>query len=169
MKACVDVQYGEKDARVACVLFKEWSDARSARDLVQVVSDPAPYEPGAFYKRELPCLMAVLEPVLPDLEIVLVDAYVWLDNEGRKGVGAHLYERIGLPVIGVAKTAFKGNNCAIPVTRGSSTKPLYVTAAGVDAQFAAQKVRELHGANRLPTLVLRADQLARGHAVSPLA
>lgn len=166
MKACVDVQYGERSARAACVLFREWGDAKSSRDLVQVVSDPAPYEPGALYKRELPCLMAVLAPVLADLEVVLVDAYVWLDADGRKGLGAHLHDEIGLPVIGVAKTAFKGSGFAIPVTRGSSTKPLYVTAVGIDAQVAAQKVRELHGVNRLPTLVLRADQLARGHAVS---
>ena len=164
MKACVDVQYGEREARAACVLFTEWTDATPARELVTVVRDPAPYEPGALYKRELPCLLAVLAPVRASLEVVLVDGYVWLDAAGRKGLGAHLHEALDgrVPVIGVAKTAFKGSDFAVAVTRGASAKPLYVTAAGLDARVAAEKVRALHGSFRLPTLLQRVDRLARG-------
>ena len=164
MKACVDVQYGEREARAACVLFTEWTDATPARELVTVVRDPAPYEPGALYKRELPCLLAVLAPVRASLEVVLVDGYVWLDAAGRKGLGAHLHEALDgrVPVIGVAKTAFKGSDFAVAVTRGASAKPLYVTAAGIDARVAAEKVRGLHGSFRLPTLLQRVDRLARG-------
>ena len=170
MKACLDVQYGEKDALAACVLFSEWSDAAPKHEIVQRVENPEPYEPGAFYRRELPCLLVVLGlvhtkvPVFArELEVVLVDGYVWLDHEKtHKGIGAHLHEALGVPVIGIAKTAFKGSDFASKVVRGDSAKPLFVTSVGIDLQVAAQKVKELHGPFRLPTIVKRADRLARG-------
>jgi deoxyribonuclease V len=54
-----------------------------------------------------------------------------LSPQGRPGLGAHLYDRIGTPVVGVAKTAFRSATHAVAVRRGSATKPLYVTAAGM--------------------------------------
>jgi len=50
------------------------------------------------------------------------------------------------------------------VLRGDSSRPLFVTAAGMNADGAAELVRGMHGLHRLPTLLKRADQLARGHA-----
>jgi deoxyribonuclease V len=164
MKVCVDVQYGEKEATAACVGFHAWSDAAPARELVRRIADPAAYEPGAFFKRELPCLLAVLEPIRAELELVVIDGYVWLDASGRHGLGAHLHEALGLPVIGVAKTAFQGATFATSVLRGTSKQPLYVTAAGIDAQVAAQHLRAMHGEHRIPTLLKRVDRLARDGA-----
>lgn len=48
--------------------------------------------------------------------------------------------------------------------RGTSTSPLFVTAVGIDPQVAADRVRDMHGPFRIPTLVKRADSLARGAA-----
>jgi deoxyribonuclease V len=94
---------------------------------------------------------------------VIIDGYVWLDAESRCGLGGHLYEALQqrIPIIGVAKTAYRGAAFAISVLRGESHSPLYVTAAGLSADLAAAGVRNMHGPYRLPTLLKRVDQLAR--------
>jgi deoxyribonuclease V len=159
--AITDVHYGKNEARAACVLAADWSDAAPAGVWTERIQPIAPYEPGAFYKRELPCLLAVLSQVPRPLEAVIIDGYVWLDGAGRRGLGAHLHEALGIPVIGIAKTAFQGSPFAAPLVRASSARPLFVTAAGMDMPSALSKLTRLHGANRLPTLLKLADRLAR--------
>ena len=66
-------------------------------------------------------------------------------------------------VIGVAKAAFERGN-AMPVLRGDSGRPLFVTAAGMNGHEAAELIRGMHGPHRVPTLLKRADQLARRRA-----
>ena len=92
----------------------------------------------------------------------MVDGYVDLDPGGRPGLGAHVHERTGVPVIGVAKTAFRAATHAVAVRRGTSTRPLYVTAAGLPLHEAARLVAAMAGPNRLPDALRRVDALARG-------
>ena len=49
----------------------------------------------------------------------------------------------------------------VPVLRGKSTRPLFVTSAGIDVQKSAELVAQMHGAHRLPTLLKAVDQLVR--------
>ncbi len=161
MLACVDVDYRERGAVAACVLFKAWTGDRSVAEVVKEIVQVEPYQPGQFYRRELPCLLAVLAEV-PELPtVILIDGYVWL-GEGRPGLGAHLYEALGrqVAVIGVAKTRFAGAQAEL-VRRGGSQRPLYVSAAGMDRSLASQLVEAMHGPYRLPTLLRRVDQLCR--------
>ena len=53
------------------------------RAIVKHIDKVAPYEPGAFYKRELPCLMRLLDEVDRALEAVVVDGYVTLGPDQR--------------------------------------------------------------------------------------
>jgi len=161
MLACVDVDYRPRGAVAACVLFRTWSDADSAAEQVEAIAQVAPYQPGQFYRRELPCLLSVLTAVREPLETIVIDGYVWLGEE-RPGLGAHLYEALGrrVPVIGVAKTRFAAAPSEL-VQRRSSRRPLYITAAGLDPRTAAQYIQSMHGAYRLPTLLRRVDQLCR--------
>lgn len=164
MFVCTDVDYRSDDsARAAAVFFEAWSDEKAAREQVAHITQVAPYQAGQFYQRELPCLLAVLGGHQQDLEAVVIDGYVTLDPAGRPGLGQHLFEALHeqIPVIGVAKTAFQGSPHAAQVLRGTSQTPLYVTAAGIDVQQAAQHIRAMHGANRLPTLLKRVDRLCR--------
>lgn len=96
-------------------------------------------------------------------EVVLVDGYVWLGRD-RPGLGAHLFEALGgrVAVVGLAKTAFHGNDVALPVLRGTSKAPLFVTARGIDPILACAHVKAMAGPHRIPTLVARADALSRG-------
>jgi deoxyribonuclease V len=161
MIACVDVDYRGDEAWAACVLLRDWADADSAGVYVEHLTGVAPYQPGQFYRRELPCLLAVLARVTDGIEAVVVDGYVWL-GDGTPGLGAHLYEALGrgVPVVGVAKTRFAGA-AAEAVVRGTSRRPLYVTAAGMDLAEAAVWVRSMHGPFRIPTLLKKVDQLCR--------
>jgi deoxyribonuclease V len=119
----------------------------------------AEYEPGKCYRRELPCLLEILEHG-PPAEIVLIDGYVWLGN-GMAGLGAHLHAAIGGVVVGVAKTRFARATDAVRVCRGSGRSPLFVSAVGMSVEQAATKVAAMHGSYRIPTLLKQVDTLAR--------
>jgi deoxyribonuclease V len=161
MLACLDVAYRGMVACAAAVTFRDWADGTAAGESVVLVQGAQPYEPGEFFRRELPCLLAVLR-TLPPLEAVLIDGYVW-DGAGRPGLGAHLFHALDtkVPVIGVAKSKFQGAGRAWEVFRGRSKRPLFVTAAGMPEDVAAERVRSMHGNGRIPTLLARADSLSR--------
>src|SRR5690349_3203919 len=122
MMACLDVAYQGPEANAAAVLFDSWGDSSGRREIVTRVPTGAEYSPGEFYRREMPCLLALLELVGEPLEVLIVDGYVWLGEENRPGLGAYLYEALGrtVAVIGVAKSGFAGGAGAVPVLRGRS-------------------------------------------------
>jgi deoxyribonuclease V len=160
--ACVDVDYRDTVAVAAGVWLRGWEAAKAEVEVVTRLDEVAPYQPGEFYRRELPCVLAVLERG-PAAGVIVVDGYVWL-GPGRAGLGAHFYQTLGerTVVVGVAKSRFLSATEAVPVCRGDSKSPLYVTAAGVSAAEAAEWVMRMHGPYRVPTLLKRVDQLARG-------
>jgi deoxyribonuclease V len=163
MLACVDVDYRDDQAVAACLLFSAWPDEQPAAERVQRIARVEPYQPGQFFRRELPCLLSVLATVAERLEAVVVDGYVWLHDTDSPGLGAHLYEalRRAVPVIGVAKTRFASARGAREVVRGDSRRPLYVSSAGLDVDEAARNVQSMHGPYRIPTLLKRVDHLCR--------
>jgi deoxyribonuclease V len=158
---CLDVDYRGATAVAAGVWFRGWSASEAEAEMVATVREVAPYQPGDFYRRELPCLLAVLDRG-PAADVAVVDGYVWLGPE-RAGLGAHLHAALGgrAVVVGVAKSRFAGALDAVPVYRGSSRSPLYVTAVGVSAAEAAGWVASMHGPYRVPSLLKRVDRLAR--------
>ncbi len=165
MKAAVDVDYRGEGALAAAVAFHGWADATPALEVTEPIARVEAYEPGAFYKRELPCLLAVLARLPSPPELVVIDGYVWLGGEERPGLGARLFDALGrrVPVIGVAKTRFLSAKLAVEAARGEEAKrPLFVTAAGMDVNEAADAIRAMHGPHRLPTLLKRVDSLCRG-------
>ena len=120
----------------------------------------APYQPGEFYLRELPALRAVLDDP-SGLDLLVVDGHADLDPSGRPGLGVHAHAEFGIPVIGVAKSPFSTATHAVPVMRGYSVRPLFVTASGMPSAEAADLVRCMAGWYRLPDALRRADTLAR--------
>lgn len=161
-----DVAYRDDVGCAAAIVADRWQ-AQFPTEVHAALRTPvAPYVPGAFRERELPCLLGVLDGLAP--EVVVVDGYVWLDAADRPGLGAALHEALGVPVVGIAKTAFHGSPHAAQVLRGDSRVPLYVTAVGLPLAQAAAAVAAMHGPHRLPTLVGLADHTARqGRAVGP--
>jgi deoxyribonuclease V len=166
--ACVDVDYAATDACAGCLVFAAWTDAVAAETHTSVTTLAAEYAPGELYRRELPPILDVLARVRAPLEAIVVDGYVWLAGHGH-GLGAYLHEALGVPVIGVAKSAWTrppfadepAERRVVAVVRGGSAKPLFVTAVGVDPDAAAANVARMHGAHRLPTLLKAVDRLVR--------
>lgn len=164
MILAVDVQYEDNSALAAGVIFPMWSSTEPNRYITKSISGIEPYEPGAFYKRELPCILSLLEDVNEHLEIIVVDGFVTLGKEETKGLGMYLFEALNekTTVIGVAKKAFKDTPKACEVYRGESLNPLYVTSVGLSLEKAISGVASMHGKHRIPTLLKKADQLCRG-------
>lgn len=162
MFAAVDVHYPPSGgARAALVAASDAAFSSITCEKTVFVAEVAAYQPGSFYKRELPPLRAVLAG-LDDVGLLVIDGYVDLDPAGRPGLGAHVHEEFGIPVIGVAKTRFASATHAVPVLRGNAARPLYVTAAGLPAADAAELIRAMAGKFRLPGALRRVDALARG-------
>ena len=165
MIAAFDVHYPKTGGAVAAaVLFSGYRAAEPVREQTETLSTVEPYVPGEFFRRELPCILALLEQIDGDIEELIVDGYVGLGGR-RPGLGQHLFDTLdaSIPVVGVAKSAFAGA-CAVEVFRGASRRPLYVTAAGIDPCLAAAKIQSMHGIHRIPTLLRRVDMLARVQA-----
>ncbi len=165
MIACIDVLYDDTNlsGRVACVVFEDWFAAVPSHELALTVGNVLPYVPGEFYKRELPCIQAILDrlPALP--ETIIVDGYVWLDESQSPGLGGHLFHQLDrkIQVVGVAKNRYAKATNATEILRGDSKKPLYITAAGIEQTVAARLVKDMHGEHRYPTLLKRVDVLSR--------
>lgn len=151
------------------MVISGWGAAKPAAEHVRTIDKIAAYVPGRFFERELPCVLAVLELVEQALTFIVIDGYVVLDGAGTLGMGGFLYLALAerIPIIGVAKNPFREregsdlNRAAIEVYRGSSKRPLFVTALGVDPAAAANDVQRMHGEYRLPTALKRVDRLCR--------
>lgn len=160
MKIALDVKYNEatKTALTVGVVFNDWSDAQATKIYQNKTECISEYIPGEFYRRELPCILAILSIIEEPLNLIIVDSYV--DLGSYPGMGRHLWKALEekVPIIGVAKTYFKEAQ-AQKVFRGQSKRPLYVTAAGIDLKIAASSIRIMHGKHRMPTLIKLADSL----------
>ncbi len=166
--ACIDVGYNESETRptaaiAACVVINDWRDSLAASEHVVHLHEIRDYQPGLFYLRELPCIEAVLAELSQPPAHIVVDGYVWLDDQNHAGLGAHLYESLirTVPVIGVAKNPFKRSLHATELYRGGSTRPLFITAVGIPTADAASNISSMHGQHRLPSILKRVDRLSR--------
>ena len=58
----------------ACVTFSAWADGVAGNEYVSPIDKVASYiRPGAFYQRELPCIMQVHQPFLKHIQYLIVD------------------------------------------------------------------------------------------------
>ncbi|WP_379358323.1 MULTISPECIES: endonuclease V [unclassified Paenibacillus] len=158
----VDVYYEEHMAKAVGVIFQHWENAKPLDIVTSYTENPHDYEPGLFYKRELPCIQELLKLTdINQIRTIVVDGYVYLDNDKKYGLGHYVYTHFSeqIPVIGVAKTSFHDNEAYVQkVYRGKSSKPLYVTSVGVELETAAEHIQSMHGEYRFPHLLKLLDQ-----------
>lgn len=162
--AAFDVFYHQEGwSCAAAVGMDDYRDARPVSVYTAQRSKALPYIPGEFYRRELPCILELLKAFPAAPREIIVDGYVQLGP--KPGLGQHLFMALAgcIPVIGVAKSAFRGAQ-GLPVLRGRSKRPLYITAVGMDVDAAAVNIRKMHGRHRIPTLLKLVDRLAKEHA-----
>jgi deoxyribonuclease V len=165
MILATDVYYEDKKAKAVGVLFNDWKDEVPSQIIAKHIGNVENYESGNFYKRELPCLIQLLEDIdLKKINTIIVDGYVFLDDAKKHGLGYYLYEYLNkaIAVIGVAKKAFHNNSLyVVSLLRGTSKNPLYITAVGINLSLATECIKSMHGEFRIPTLLKFTDQQTR--------
>lgn len=162
MILAIDVHYRENIAKSVSIAFDNWTDTTPHTTHIVEIKKVAPYVPGQFYKRELPCILKVLEKSdLSTITLIIVDGYVVLDDTGKAGLGHYVYEALDrkIPIVGVAKRSFRDNQKnVVEVFRGTSKNPLYVSSVGIDLAHAAEQVKNMAGDYRFPELLKILDQ-----------
>jgi deoxyinosine 3'endonuclease (endonuclease V) len=163
MIAAFDVYYLEHSCAAAAVLFSEYSDVKPVAEYTKLLPKASDYIPGEFYRGELPAIISLLKQINQYLDEMIIDGYVMLGD--KSGLGNYLFKYFGskIPVIGVAKSSFKGF-LGVEIYRGKSLRPLYITSAGINLQKASENIQKMHGFHRIPMLLKRVDFLAREEA-----
>ncbi|WP_035650610.1 endonuclease V [Flavobacterium sp. ASV13] len=160
-----DTYYYDNKAKTVCLEFTEWNQEKDFKVHTEIIDNVSEYIPGEFYKRELPCILSLLNNInLKEETIIIVDGFVYLDDDKKYGLGGHLYEKLNkkIPIIGVAKTNFASiEKDKKPLFRGDSKKPLFVTSIGIDLEDAFQKIESMAGEFRIPTLLKEMDRLTK--------
>ncbi len=171
MILAVDVFYKKRMGSVVGLMFENWTDEQEKGVFSSTCQNIQEYISGQFYRRELPCILKLLEEHQLRPACIVIDGFVYLDGFGRPGLGNYLYEALQgkVPVIGVAKNRLKGLPSGCEVYRGKSLRPLYVTSVGVEPEKAREFIRMMHGAHRIPALLKRVDQLCRQHGANRAA
>ncbi|MBJ2124167.1 endonuclease V [Flavobacterium sp. IB48] len=160
-----DTYYFDQKAKTICLEFAEWNEDKNFKIYSETINNVEEYIPGEFYKRELPCILSLLKQIdLSTVDVIVVDGFVYLNDENKYGLGGYLYEKLNkeIPIIGVAKTNFASiekNKKAL--FRGDSKKPLYITSIGIDLEEAYKKVESMAGEFRFPTLLKELDRLSK--------
>jgi len=160
-----DTYYFEGKAKTVCLEFLNWNESENYKVHTEIIENVEDYIPGEFYRRELPCILSLLNQIdLKTIKAIIVDGFVYLDDDKKYGLGGHLYEKLNkeIPIIGVAKTNFASIEKDKKVlVRGDSKKPLYVTAIGMDLEDAFEKIESMAGEFRIPTLLKEMDRLTK--------
>lgn len=169
MILAVDVFYQNSKGSVAGLLFENWVDEQEKAAFTSACYYVQEYVSGQFYRRELPCILKLIEEHCLKPDCIIIDGFVYLDGIGRPGLGKYLYEALQgkVAVIGVAKNMLKGLPAGCEVYRGKSLRPLYVTSVGVEPEKARRFIRMMHGVHRIPTLLKKVDQLCRQNTSGP--
>lgn len=160
-----DTYYLGNTAKTVCIGFEDWPSTEILVTESEVTQVAGEYISGEFYKRELPCILSLLKKrTLSENDVIVIDGFVVLDDNGKLGLGGHLYEAIHgqAPVVGVAKTNFATLNAAkAAVYRGESKKPLFITAMGMELASAAANITSMAGQYRMPDLLKKLDLLTK--------
>ncbi|MEM1120641.1 MAG: endonuclease V [Bacteroidota bacterium] len=154
-----DTYYFDDKAKTVCLTFEDWSDTAPQNIYEETIIGIAAYESGSFYKRELPCILSLLKNVktaVNSVEAIIIDGFVVLDDQNKLGLGGYLFHELGatIPIVGVAKSEFHSNNKNVKeLFRGTSKKPLFISALGMDLETAFERIKSMSGNFRMPTLL----------------
>jgi len=159
--------FEENKANTICLAFENWEDENPKHQFSEIKDGVCEYIPGEFYKRELPCILSLLDKIkseIIEISTIIIDGFVYLDDDKKAGLGKHLYDSLDekIPVIGVAKTNFATvQKEKKELKRGTSETPLYISSVGIDVETATDLIKKMHGNYRIPTLLKKVDTLTR--------
>nr|WP_246158268.1 deoxyribonuclease V [Micromonospora palomenae] len=181
MVAGLDVAYAESGDLLAAAVTVLDAATLTVVDRAVSVGRPAfDYVPGLFAFRELPALLAALDGLTVQPELLVCDGH-GLAHPRRFGLACHLGVVTGLPAIGVGKTRLVGESAEPGPRRGDSTplidggetvgrvlrtrdgvKPVFVSVGHrMSLDNAVDQVLALTPRYRLPETTRTADRLCR--------
>ncbi|WP_214102868.1 deoxyribonuclease V [Acrocarpospora catenulata] len=178
--AGLDVGYAAHSDEVTGAIVVLDSDLRVVDQATARQKARFPYIPGLFAFRELPPLLAALDHLTVQPDLLICDGY-GLAHPRRFGLACHLGVLTGLPTVGVAKTSFVGTHQPPDLERGSWTpllldgttvgralrtqtgvKPVYVSQGHrISLENATANVLRVTPAYRQPEPIRLADRLSR--------
>lgn len=165
MVLALDVHYKDDGSAKSVGILFNWNDFQPKEILIEYINETDEYIPGEFYKRELPCLLKIIEKVdLADLKGIVIDGYIYINNEKGLGLGGHLWQTLNkqIPIIGVAKNFYHGNAKTVQqIYRGESKKPLYISSVGIDLEQASDLIEQMQGEFRMPDLLKQLDVITK--------
>lgn len=160
-----DTYYSNGKAKTICLAFDSWTSEGDLKIFTETLEDVEDYTSGEFYKRELPCILSLLKKVeVSNLEAIIIDGFVFLDDNNKLGLGGYLDKYLSgkVPIIGVAKNNFATiEKNKRTLLRGGSKKPLYITSIGIDVDKATEYIKSMAGNYRIPTLLKRLDSISK--------
>jgi deoxyribonuclease V len=165
MMACLDVHYFQDKAQAAAIVFQDWKSPLSISEYTATIINPARYEQGRFFLRELNPLLTVIDNIIETIDCFVIDGYCCLSSDRAPGLGAYLKKSLvdKETIVGVAKNRYRETKHAVELIRGKSTRPLFITSIGIECALAAQNVASMAGEYRIPSLLKAVDQLSRKH------
>lgn len=165
MILCFDTYYFDNKAKTVCLAFNTWTTKDDFSVYSETIEGVDEYIPGEFYKRELPCILSLLKKIECDnIEVIVVDGYVYLDDNYKLGLGGYLHKELAekIPIIGVAKSNFASiTNVKRELKRGKSENPLFITSVDIDIDEAVKHISSMAGDFRIPTLLKYLDTLTK--------
>ena len=176
----LDVAYDGDGGIAAAAVTLETAGLTVVEERTHRAKAVFPYEPGLFAFRELPPLLAALDQLDHEPDVLVCDGH-GLAHPRRFGLACHLGVLTGWPAFGVGKTRFVGTHAAPEASRGSSAplvdageevgavlrtqdgvKPVYVSAGHrIDLAHACRLTLALTPRYRLPETTRQADRLSR--------
>jgi deoxyribonuclease V len=160
-----DTYYFDNKAKTVCLAFENWIENAKFEIFSEIIEGVEEYQPGEFYKRELPCILSLIKKIdTNNIETIIIDGFVFLDDQNKFGLGGYLYLSLEekIPIIGVAKTNFSTINLnKRSLLRGQSEKPLYITSIGIEIDKATELIKLMDGEYRTPTLLKKLDTLTK--------
>lgn len=163
----------------AAVVVLSYPDLEMVEHAIAHVPTTFPYIPGFLSFREVPAVIAALEQLKTEPNLILCDGQ-GLAHPRRLGIACHLGLLVDVPTIGVAKSRLIGRHPEIPPEKGAwvplkdkgemigavlrsrtNTKPLYISVGHrISLPTALDYVLVCTPKYRLPETTRQADKLA---------
>lgn len=156
----IDVDYRNDYAVAVGIEFNDWNDKTPSNIYYSKCYEYGEYISGQFYKRELPCIKALINEHNLSPSLIIVNGYVYLEDN-KPGLGYYVYDTYNVPVIGIASKPYKNPIDKYIIYRGNSKTPIYISSVGMPIEEAKVKIRNMYGKYRMPYLIKLTDTKTR--------
>jgi len=187
--AAADVGFPDKQTVRAAVVVLTYPDLEVIETSLSTLPCTFPYVPGLLAFREIPGLLAALEKIRTEPDVLMCDAQ-GIAHRLKMGLAAHVGILLGRPVLGCAKSVLygafeepgkekgsrsymhdgEGKVIGAAVRTRTSVKPVYVSLGHkIDLETSIELVLACSPKYRIPVPLRLAHNLSVGKTVKPEA